>query len=100
MSDLRGHSMYIATRRSRLEAREAGFLVNRKAIGYYDFVQIELKAKYNFLSLENPLYLRNALTCYPACSFRNYNKSPLLLPLLHSIYGHLLHEIQSQVYVI
>ena len=33
-------------------------------------------------------------------SFRNYNKSPLLLPLLHSIYGHLLHEIQSQVYVI
>ena len=27
-SDLRGHSMYIATRRARLEAREAGFLVN------------------------------------------------------------------------
>ena len=27
MSDLRGHSMYIATRRARLEAREAGFLV-------------------------------------------------------------------------
>ena len=26
-SDLRGHSMYIATRRARLEAREAGFLV-------------------------------------------------------------------------
>ena len=27
MSDLWGHSMYIATRRARLEAREAGFLV-------------------------------------------------------------------------
>ena len=26
-SDLRGHSMYIATRHARLEAREAGFLV-------------------------------------------------------------------------
>ena len=26
-SDLRGHSMYIATRRARLEARGAGFLV-------------------------------------------------------------------------
>ena len=27
MSDLQGHSMYIATRRARLEARGAGFLV-------------------------------------------------------------------------
>ena len=27
-SDLRGHSMYIATRRARLEARGAGFLVH------------------------------------------------------------------------
>ena len=32
-SDLRGHSMYIATRRARLEARGAGFLVNYKALG-------------------------------------------------------------------
>ena len=31
------------------------------------YIIIELKAKYNSLSLENPLYLRNALTCYPAC---------------------------------
>ena len=29
-SDLRGHSMYIATRRAHLEAREAGFLVHYK----------------------------------------------------------------------
>ena len=34
MSDLRGHSMYIATRRARLEAREAGFLVDNKTKEY------------------------------------------------------------------
>ena len=34
MSDLRGHSMYIATRRARLEAREAGFLVQNNLENY------------------------------------------------------------------
>ena len=34
MRDLRGHSMYIATRRARLEAREAGFLVLENAISH------------------------------------------------------------------
>ena len=35
-SDLRGHSMYIATRRARLEARGAGFLVYNIANFYTD----------------------------------------------------------------
>ena len=39
-SDLRGHSMYIATRRARLEARGAGFLVN-----YKGFDQLLQKSK-------------------------------------------------------
>ena len=34
-SDLRGHSMSIATRRARLEAREAGFLVYIKFRLYF-----------------------------------------------------------------
>ena len=36
MSDLWGHSMYIATRRARLEAREAEFLVDNKINVYFD----------------------------------------------------------------
>ena len=47
-SDLRGHSMYIATRRARLEAREAGFLVCTIDI-------LDLKRRRNFLEQSSQL---------------------------------------------
>ena len=51
MSDLQGHSIYIATRRARLEAREAGFLVLQ------NHIIAALQSELNFLKQSHKHYL-------------------------------------------